>query len=1072
MRHPRPLHSLIALLAGCAIQPLSAAGWDHQLAGAGSAAAAPVDVVASSDARWLVVRRDESNSLQREVAGQAATIATPVADGATLLPLPAGVLLHESLNGRSVLRRFDAQGLMTWRREQNSALSLLPDAAGGIWAESRDFWQRVAPDGSAGAQLRMSAFPVLARTIPAENPDPLRLQRPQRAVDAASGDLLAGGWSLLANGAAGNAELARFGRDGAQKWSWSDSGRLLDIDFTAVATGPAGSSCAAARKRDGSSVMRLCFGAAGQPTWSVTRQLGLNWSTPVIAVAADGSLYAVDMNAQEAALSRTGSNGIEQWRQPLPLRIGEACSAPAANCSLRLEDDGDVSVLGFTTGGISQRARLLRFSAAGQLRADSDLQVSIVYNASREAGGTLLVSGAREAGALRLVEAGALGQPVTELSSVPAPLTAAVADLAASGDGGSYAVSAVPGASVYRITRLGADGGVRWSREYPGAFITARLAASTRRACVAEINVRQGRPANRIRCVDGQSGNSLWDRDMAAPPAFRGRDPQLPSLFRLREDDTLAVSFPYLGISLLSPAGSTAVSYPTSELTPLADINRSRDTLIVERPADAAPGSGAGTLTRRIDGGRVIFSRDLATTAMQPLQVALGDDDTVLVVGTETPTATAIYVWSLSGDGELLWKRGLVAGFGPPTLQLAGERVLISRPVGAATGALQVYLDVLTRDQGYQTWRKVVPADRAVVDVTAQRFVTLRAGNGRWSARGLALADGAEQPELTFGCGQEQCALSAVLADAGTAFLGNGQFVNARGYQTGASIRVDQPGVAGAWGAAYADGEGLVIDWFSQARLLFAPWFSYAKSGGNDPAQLRWHLAQAANVAPGAKVANLEIYSVTRGIFDTPSGRDVSPVGSGTLRFSDCDNAVLAYSFDRGENSPQSGTLALTRLTPSAAPCELADGSIAPSQANPPARGFDARMGGSWYEAATAGQGIQMTVQPNGPYFGAWFTYDVDGAGDDQGLQHWFTLYGNLAQAQDGRVELLVVQTIGGAFDSVPTRNRYIVGQATLQMQSCDSATLQYHFDDSELAGPYAGLSGDIALNKEGGCAP
>jgi len=208
-------------------------------------------------------------------------------------------------------------------------------------------------------------------------------------------------------------------------------------------------------------------------------------------------------------------------------------------------------------------------------------------------------------------------------------------------------------------------------------------------------------------------------------------------------------------------------------------------------------------------------------------------------------------------------------------------------------------------------------------------------------------------------------------------------------------------------------------------------------------------------------------------VFDTPSERRISRVGSGTLQFSDCDNGQLTYTFDETFNDGASGSMSLTRLTPATEACELADGSIRPAAgARPPARGFDARQSGSWYEPATGGQGLQMTVQPDGPFFGAWFTYDVPGPGNDPERQHWFTLYGNLSQAVNGRIELLVVQSIGGAFDRTPTRNRHIVGKATLQMHGCDSATLQYRFDDSELAGPYAGRNGDMALIKEGGCRP
>jgi hypothetical protein len=64
------------------------------------------------------------------------------------------------------------------------------------------------------------------------------------------------------------------------------------------------------------------------------------------------------------------------------------------------------------------------------------------------------------------------------------------------------------------------------------------------------------------------------------------------------------------------------------------------------------------------------------------------------------------------------------------------------------------------------------------------------------------------------------------------------------------------------------------------------------------------------------------------------------------------------------------------------------------------------------------------------------------------------------------------VQTVGGAFDRRATRNRYIAGQATLQMHGCDRATLTYRFGNDERVGAFAGKSGELEMIKEGGCGP
>ena len=114
----------------------------------------------------------------------------------------------------------------------------------------------------------------------------------------------------------------------------------------------------------------------------------------------------------------------------------------------------------------------------------------------------------------------------------------------------------------------------------------------------------------------------------------------------------------------------------------------------------------------------------------------------------------------------------------------------------------------------------------------------------------------------------------------------------------------------------------------------------------------------------------------------------------------------------------------------------------------------------------------QFAEQPGGIFFAPWFTFDPAGTADDAGRQHWFTLQGNLAQARDGTVELVLVQTLGGAFDRVPTYNANAVGSATLQMQGCDRARLDYRFDDTNGAGAFRARSGMLQLTRAGGCAP
>jgi hypothetical protein len=119
---------------------------------------------------------------------------------------------------------------------------------------------------------------------------------------------------------------------------------------------------------------------------------------------------------------------------------------------------------------------------------------------------------------------------------------------------------------------------------------------------------------------------------------------------------------------------------------------------------------------------------------------------------------------------------------------------------------------------------------------------------------------------------------------------------------------------------------------------------------------------------------------------------------------------------------------------------------------------------------------LQLTIIPagngwNGLVFGAWFTFDPAGQSDDPIHQHWFTLQGDLANATNGNVTLPLYRIIGGPFDGAPTQNFSQVGHATLTMQACDSAQLDYQFDASEAAHAFAGLAGTSHLVKIGGCS-
>jgi hypothetical protein len=136
--------------------------------------------------------------------------------------------------------------------------------------------------------------------------------------------------------------------------------------------------------------------------------------------------------------------------------------------------------------------------------------------------------------------------------------------------------------------------------------------------------------------------------------------------------------------------------------------------------------------------------------------------------------------------------------------------------------------------------------------------------------------------------------------------------------------------------------------------------------------------------------------------------------------------------------------------------------SIAPGVA-PPTLDLDQHgLTGSWFEAATSGQGIEVEVFPNplsgtGSIFVSWFTYDVVIGGADR--QRWYTAQGQVVTGQPN-ASLTIYQNTGGNFDAPPITAAQPVGTATLSFDTCTSGQLSYTFTDG------TGRTGTIPLTR------
>lgn len=130
---------------------------------------------------------------------------------------------------------------------------------------------------------------------------------------------------------------------------------------------------------------------------------------------------------------------------------------------------------------------------------------------------------------------------------------------------------------------------------------------------------------------------------------------------------------------------------------------------------------------------------------------------------------------------------------------------------------------------------------------------------------------------------------------------------------------------------------------------------------------------------------------------------------------------------------------------------------------------------GPWFNPATAGQGLFVSVTPSmdaaqpGQFFATWYTYDVAPAGGVE-KQHWYTLQG-LVSSTSASNTFGIYDSQGGNFDAPPLVNPVPVGYATLQLADCTHATLSYLFTDGSgrsASMPLTRVTANVACTPSG----
>ncbi|HYT97756.1 MAG TPA: intradiol ring-cleavage dioxygenase [Casimicrobiaceae bacterium] len=129
--------------------------------------------------------------------------------------------------------------------------------------------------------------------------------------------------------------------------------------------------------------------------------------------------------------------------------------------------------------------------------------------------------------------------------------------------------------------------------------------------------------------------------------------------------------------------------------------------------------------------------------------------------------------------------------------------------------------------------------------------------------------------------------------------------------------------LSGNWFDPSTSGQGFFFEVNPNSPVFFFAWYTYAPSGQSaGAAGQRWYTGQT-TYQSGARTFTMPIYQPTGGIFDTTtaSGQATVQVGTATVIFSGCSSATLMYAFTGGSNAGLSGTIALTRVGPTATGC-------------------------------------------------------------------------------------------------------------------------------------------------------
>jgi hypothetical protein len=928
--------------------------------------------------------------------------------------------------------------------------------------------------------------------------------------------------------------IAAYDDQGLLQWRWTDPNPAATIDK--IVLGSDGNLYAAGRadrSTTGGALHVVSLTPTGQQRFVADTAGTVNAVYGMSALASDG-FYLIDRQFDKTTtinvvfLQRLAANGSVLWSRAQPGFFD--CSQYLPDCALSATAEDDALFAGRNIPAYT--SWVMRYDNTGGLLHSISLGTgNLLASLTSRPNGDTLLSRADSNYHTVLLEFDRNGNPRTPPATKNVLVDSAFGASYLADDGSSYlAVGDSAGHSLAKIDR---DGNVAWKTARIGdTFFSGQLSQAGNRVCDSAFHplpaehpwevVYQGV----LHCFATSDGSEAWSATIDTAATSAGGSPM-----RVLDDGSVVVLHQRSGGAyehVLFDAGGVELHRAVVAELPgayfgLSDSITTNGTTVLMTP-DWRLLAYDRSATKIYDVSVPTQMRP-TDSFFYPTVKVLADGSAVITIDQNSGSAVTPFAWVVDPAGKTSWLSPLDD---PHALGSSNYSFTVSTSEGSVDRlyfTLRSLVDTVdseehsvtliarSRSSGLLLWKDAnVATDwdegRVVANPTGAGLVLLSPLVEKLSITAIDADTGAvrqrseqactdEVPlggEVTYfqygGCGFASAALTAddMLRVSGASTSNTGSS-NSRVYAlrnasaAPAPVRLDQPGVSGAWYPAYSGGQGFSLDYIASAHTLFMPWFTFALTqdsppplfGVNDPSGLAWYGLQG-SVGADARGADLVIAITEPGSFNSGIVAGHA-VGAAHLSLNDCSNATLYYQFDTHTNGGAGGLISLTRLTPSTSPCVLASGARMPAQnANAPAQGFDARQSGSWFDPGTSGQGLQLTIIPagngwNGLVFGAWFTFDPAGQSDDPIHQHWFTLQGDLANATNGNVTLPLYRIIGGPFDGAPTQNFSQVGHATLTMQACDSAQLDYQFDASEVAHAFAGLAGTSHLVKIGGCS-